>query len=939
MNRRTVLIGVGIVSALSLALSCVGTHDAERNAASTAQGTEPGRAAPIRTEGATSVRHQREPGEVGAAPRIGPARPGSVPSANTRPTTRATSRPTTTPTTGPTEQSAAGVEAPPAPPLSPSEALKSFTIAPGFRIELVAAEPLIQDPVVIAFDSGARMWAAEMTSYMPDAYGKGEKEPVGRIVILEDTDSDGRMDKRSVWLDGLVLPRAVLPIRDGALVATPPYLKFHRDTDGDGRADIEQPVASNYGNPKQNPEHQANGLLLAMDNWVYSANHDARFRWVPDEDAIDKGDRKAVKWITSRTPTRGQWGLSMDDWGRLYHNSNSDYLRADVVPPHYFPTRNPHYAGQNGVNQQLDKDQTCWPVRPTPAVNRGYRKGFLRADGSLKEFTAACGPCVYRGGAFPDDCAGDVFVCEPSAHLVRRADVTEDGITLKAKNAYDGAEFLASTDERFRPVNIHIGPDGALYVVDMYRGILQHVYYLTGYLRELHLRRDMELPIHMGRIYRVVHDSTDRAPAERLADVPTRDLVELLAAPNGWVRDTAQRLIVERQDRTVLTPLRNLYAAATDPRARLHALWTLEGLNGLDRATLLAALRERRPHVAAAAVRLSERLLAGQSPGREPTELLSRMIDLAKSTTHPSVRVQCAFTLSAVDHPSATEAVAGLLAESPDDKVRRDAALSGLAGRELETLELLSTNETFVWKSAGREATLGALGGAVLREAKAERVERLLAGCADADTVPWHRLAVLAGMAEVAKKGKDAKADAGVTFAAAPQPFLSLVEHRDARVVELAGAIEPLLHWPGKVDEQQELAPPLTAAQQKLFDDGRIIFGATCAACHQTGGEGLDGKAPPLRGSPWVAGPEGPLIRIVLNGVRGPIHVGEQVLNMEMPNLAVLDDRSVAAVLTYARREWGHTADPVDPESVAKVREQVKDRPDAWTEEELLKVK
>jgi putative membrane-bound dehydrogenase-like protein len=852
------------------------------------------------------------------------------------------------------------VVAPPAPPYSPEESMGMIRMARGFRIELVAAEPLVQDPVVMNFDADGRLWVAEMTSYMPDAYGHGEKEPTGKIVILEDTDGDGKMDKRSVWLDGLVLPRAVLPLRDGALVATPPYLKFYRDTDGDGRADKEQLVASDYGNPKQNPEHQANGLLLAMDNWIYSANHDARFRWVPDDDGAAKGDRKAVKWLTARMPTRGQWGHSMDDVGRLYHNSNSDYLRADLVPAFYFPSRNPHYTGQSGVNFQLDKDQTVWPIRPTPAVNRGYRTGFLREDGSLKEFTAACAPCVYRGGVFPQDCDGDVFVCEPSAHLVRRANVTEDGVTLRAKNAYDTAEFLASTDERFRPVNLNVGPDGALYVVDLYRGILQHTYYLTGYLRELHLRRNMELPVHLGRIYRVTHESTPPRKFEKLSRLTPAQLVEKLKDPNGWVRDTAQRLLVERNDRAVLGALREVASSIRNPKsaiqnapddplpeyrkrgqmlAALHALWTLDGLNALDRGTLAKAL-ETEPPLLTAAVRLSERALAGQAPGRPPSDVLMRVVDVAGSATDARVRVQCAFTLSAVDHPLATQAVAALLAGSQEDKVLRDAAMSGLAGRELDTLELLIADESFADKGAGREATLAALAGAVLKEGKSERVERLLTICTAADgAAPWQQLAVLSGMADVAKKARDAAPGAGVTFAAAPQAFLSLAESTNGRVADQAGAIAPLLHWPGKIDERQDLAPPLTAAQQKLFDDGKIIFGATCAACHQTGGEGLEGKAPPLRGSPWVAGAESRLVRIVLNGVRGPIHIADNLINMEMPNLAVLDDRQVAAVLTYARREWGHTADPVDPETVAKVREQVKGKPDAWTEEELLKVK
>jgi putative membrane-bound dehydrogenase-like protein len=810
--------------------------------------------------------------------------------------------------------------------------MATFRIAPGFKIELVASEPLIQDPVVLAFDADGRMWAAEMTSYMPDAYGNGEKTPNGRIVILEDTDGDGKYDKRSVWLDGLVLPRAVLPIRDGALVATPPTLKFYRDTHGDGRADKEQLVASDYGNPKMNPEHQANGLLLGMDNWVYSVNHNARYRWVPDEDV--KGDKLAVKWISSRVPARGQWGHSMDDFGRLYHNDNSDYLRGDLVPPHYFPNRNPHYTGTAGVNVQLDKDQNVWPIRPTPAVNRGYRKGFLRPDGTLKEFTAACGPCVYRGGIFPDDCNGDVWVCEPSAHVVRRANITEDGLTLKGKNAYDKAEFLAATDERFRPVNIHVGPDGALYVVDLYRGILQHVYYLTPYLRELHLRRNMEQPVHMGRIYRVVHETSTPEEVEKLSALSGAQLVEKLRDPNGWVRDTAQRLIVERRDRTVLAQLRAMAADSSgDPRPALHALWTLEGVNGIDNKTLDAALRGP-PPVVAAAVRLSERFLVNPA-------VLARVVGVAHGAQDPRVRVQCAFTLSSSSDLEATAAVARLLAQSPADKVLRDAALSGMAGHELETLELLLKDDAIAAKPGGADALLAALAGAVLREADAKRVERLFALASEADEQrQWQQTALLSGMADVARKAKDAaRPPAGVKFAAAPQPFLALSESADAKVADLADAVAPLLHRPGKPDEKQDLAPPLTAAQQQLYDDGKVLFNATCAACHQPTGEGLEGKAPPLRGSPWVAGHEGRLVRIVLNGVRGPIHIQDEVINMEMPNLAVLDDKQVASVLTYARREFGHAADPVDPETVARVRAQVKGKPDAWTEDELLKVK
>jgi hypothetical protein len=259
-----------------------------------------------------------------------------------------------------------------------------------------------------------------------------------------------------------------------------------------------------------------------------------------------------------------------------------------------------------------------------------------------------------------------------------------------------------------------------------------------------------------------------------------------------------------------------------DELAVIHALWTLDGLNALDRPTLVLGLNVS-ARVRPAAIRLCERLLAGQSPDRPPVELLERVLAIARSSSDPQVRVQCAFTLSAVDHPEATGAVAGMLARTPDDKTLRDAALSGLSGRELEALEHLLSDDAFAGRAGGSDATLSALAAAVLREAKPDRVERLLRAAVDrVEAAQWQQRAILSGMAEVARKDKDGKPrNGGVTFAAAPAPFVALAESTDAKVAELAADIEPMLHWPGKTDERQDAAPPLTAAQQKLFDEGK----------------------------------------------------------------------------------------------------------------------
>ena len=387
---------------------------------------------------------------------------------------------------------------PPAPVLTPEEALKSFKLAPGFRIELVASEPLIHDPVAIQFAPDGKIWVLEMSGFMPNADGIGEDKPVGKIAVIEDTDGDGKMDKRVVFADGLVMPRALSLVRDGLLVAEPPRLWFLRDTDGDGKSDEKVEVAKDYGDTK-NPEHTANGLMWAMDNWIYSANHTTRFR-------NDDGE-----WRREPTTFRGQWGISQDNFGRLVYNSNSDQYRMDVVPSHYL-RRNPNYRTPAGLNVDPIRNQTTWPIRVTPGVNRGYQQGILRPDGTLSRFTAACGPAIYRGDNFPAEFQGNAFVCEPSANLVKRNILQDENGMITGRHAYTNAEFLASTDERFRPVNLNNGPDGALYIVDLYRGILQHRIYLTSYLRAQAESRELQQPTGLGRIYRIVADGPAPKP-------------------------------------------------------------------------------------------------------------------------------------------------------------------------------------------------------------------------------------------------------------------------------------------------------------------------------------------------------------------------------------------------------------------------------------------
>ncbi len=450
--------------------------------------------------------------------------------------------------------------------------MKTIFMPPGYRLELVASEPMVVDPVLIDFDPDGRMWVIELTGYMQDLPATNELDPSGRIVVLEDTNDDGAMDKRTVFLDGLVLPRALKVLDRGVLVAEPPNLWLARDTDGDLRADTKDLVTNTYGRREANVEHNANGLMWALDNWMYTSEHDSYLRL------------KDGKFEVRRTLARGQWGVSMDDAGRIYRNTNSSVLYVDLVPAPSL-MRNPSLLRTRGSYEQIGDEQAnvTWPVRPTRGVNRGYQDGVLRPDGTLASFTAVGAPTVYRGDRLPKDLYGNVFVAEPAGNLVSRLIVSDTGTTLKATRAYERAEFMASTDERFRPVYLSSAPDGTLYVVDIYRGVIQHRGYVTEYLRDHVIANKLEQPVARGRIYRVVHETTKRDRRPALSKDTPAQLVGRLSHPNGWWRDTAQRLLVERGAATVVNDLKKLAESATDGRTRLHALWTLDGIDRSSR--------------------------------------------------------------------------------------------------------------------------------------------------------------------------------------------------------------------------------------------------------------------------------------------------------------------------------------------------------------------
>jgi mono/diheme cytochrome c family protein/glucose/arabinose dehydrogenase len=809
---------------------------------------------------------------------------------------------------------------PPSPALSAVDELKTFQLAPGIRVELVASEPMVEHPVAVQFDQDGRMWVVEMRGYMPNLEGIGEDQPVGRVSVLTDTDGDGRMDKSTVFLDGIVMPRAVLPVRNGALIGAPPHLWFCPDADGDGKADEKIEVARDFGaaiDPNNvavgEPENKPNNPLWSYDNWIYFGHYTGKFRW-------NNG-----AWERGVIASCGQWGLSQDDWGHFFNNSNSAQLSAQIVPSHYL-NRNPNHPRPQGRNTTVAREQWVWPARVTPGLNRAYVPEMLR-DYKLMEFTSACAPWIYRGDLFPREFLGNAFVCEPAGNLIKRNIVASKAGTLTAREAYDKKEFIASTDERFRPVNLTTGPDGALYVCDMYHGIIQHRVSISKYLEDQVRSRGLDKPVRLGRIWRVVPAGSKRPEPPAMSKETPQQWVGHLSHPNAWWRETAQRLLVERGDTSVVSSLERLAGGVGEPMGRVHALWTLHGLHSLTGPSASHALGDPDPRVRAAAVRAGEALLGG----KDRSELLAKWIALSKAEAEAEVQLQLALSLGEARTLEADLAVVALCRRAQGRPFLDEALFTGSVGRELEIIEQLLPEPP----DQKLDALLGSLASCVLSSRDAARIQRLLdATAATPAGARARRIAVLNGVGKSVIVTPNRPARLGGEPAALGVLRTELSDSAKATLDK----VEALLIWPGKPNAPVANAAPLTSAEQTRFDLGKTLYSATCAACHQPHGLGLEGVAPPLADSEWVTGSVGRLGRIAINGVRGPIRVGDRRFGLEMPALGVLNDEQLAAIFTYVRREWGHAASPVEADTVKQIRTTIADRQDAWTEAELLKL-
>jgi putative membrane-bound dehydrogenase-like protein len=543
-------------------------------------------------------------------------------------------------------------------PLSPAEALKTFRAPPGFRVELVAAEPDVVSPVAMAFDEDGRLYVAEMRDYPLGT-------PSGTIRLLEDSRGDGRYDKSTMFAENVAFPSGLLCWKGGVFVTCAYEVLYLKDTDGDGKADERRTLFAGFG--RQNAQHVVNGLQFGLDNWIYGSNglsggkiggvtlNHSDFRYKPGTDEFE--------------PVSGnsQFGNTFDDWGRRFIVRHDSHIVHPVLPQGAL-RRQPHVsipAVEEAISDHGNIPR-LHPISPRDTV-------------FTTDTDSSCAVTIYRGGAFPPEYAGNAFVCEPVMNLVHRDVLVPQGASFTAKRAEPDREFFASTDPWARPVNLCNGPDGALYVCDMQRAVIEHPDYIP---KEIQKKLDLQAGKDCGRIYRVVCESAPAPKRPQFSRATAAELVAELENPNGWRRTTAQRLLMERQDKGAVEPLRALARDSKAPLGRLHALWTLEGLSALTVGEIARALGDGEGGIREHAIRLAEPRLAASEP------LLKAVLERVDDPD-PRVRFQLALSLGEVRSKQSFEVLVRLTVKEAGDAWMRAALLTSAGHEPVEWIAAL----------------------------------------------------------------------------------------------------------------------------------------------------------------------------------------------------------------------------------------------------------
>ena len=621
--------------------------------------------------------------------------------------------------------------------MDPERFIATARIDENLRIELAAREPNVVDPVAIAFDAAGRMYAVEMRDYPSEPHGVSK--PLGRVTLLEDTDLDGYYEKATVFADGLQYPTSVLPWRDGVLVTSPPDIVFFKDTNGDGKADIKEVLFSGF--PVANTQHNVNGLFWGLDNWVYAANGGNNGTGYsvksPDRKVSIRGMdfrfRPDTGEIQTSYESTGGFGIATDSWGHMFGTHNTNHIQHMAFRTEYL-ARNPRLVVPSTRQQISDHESSAQLYQisvPETRFNHPEQSGH---------FSGGCGLTFYEGGALGAEYDGSFFVTDVVVNVVHQDVVSPDGASFRARRQRDRVEFLAGKDNWFRPVNMAVGPEGALYLVDMHRAVIEHPEWIPDPVAK---QLDIWAGNDKGRVYRIVPRSGLKPSRPQFSSAAAQVLVDSLASPNKWRRDTAQRLLVERQDRTAVPLLARLLSESGSPQARVHALWTLEGLGGITPDHVIAALGDAHPGVRESALRIAERIQQQSEPVRQALLGMTRDQDARG-------RFQLSLSLGFDKDPRVPNALLEIIRQDVEHEPSRIAVLSSLTeGSEQALALLLSTHDPFRTQvTAGRREFVRQLAALTGSYNEKSRISAALRLAGESNLQEGWRISILDGLAD-----------------------------------------------------------------------------------------------------------------------------------------------------------------------------------------------
>lgn len=720
-------------------------------------------------------------------------------------------------------------------PTEPADVGKKFHIQKGFRMDLIAAEPLTTDPVAMAYDENGLAWVVEMTDYpytdkkYDVANSEQKSPPIGCVRILEDTDGDGKFDKSDVFARELSWPTGIALYDGGAFVAATPDIWYLKDTDGDRKADIRKKVFTGFR--KVNVQGVMNNLQWGLDHRIYGAG-------ASNGGTVTSPEKPEMAAVTvARNDYRfdpksyefaaisggSHFGQSFDDWGNRFLCHIRNPAQHVVLPAHYL-ARNSYLPVPAAVHDiaeagdQLPVFRTSAP-EPWRAIRarrfaQQREKAHPRSETVGSGFvTSSSGITLYRGAAYPPEYRNNIFVAEVAGNLIHRKTLAADGVTFVARRADPDTEFVSSEDNWFRPVNFVNAPDGTLHVVDMYRETIEHPWSIPDDIKAL---LDLESGRDRGRIYRLAPPGFRPPAPPRLGKVATAQLVQSLENPNSWWRDTAHRLIFERQDPAAVVPLRNLVRKSASPLARLHALWSLDGLKALTDDDVLAGLSDGVAGVRENAVRLAEPRLRTSRP------LLERVAALA-ADPELRVRFQVAFSLGEAQDPLATAGLLAIARRDAADPWVRVAVLSSLSETAGEVLLGMLKDRDFARDAANGLPFARQLALVVGARDRKEEMEKVVAALAAWPESPESRVVqtnALLGLGEGQRRARKSlkalasppEAPAAKLIAAVLADAATMAQNPRLEVSARQNGVEMLGY--GSFEEARKALVPLLDARQ-----------------------------------------------------------------------------------------------------------------------------